>query len=197
MKKPTRKPRPASEPTERTGNRKLRPRATPKWLMTPGDLDAMAQRRCLLLLSALSGEKPVTQVVTEMQISRGTYYQLETKALNAMLAALTPGVTDEESPQAGLTARIASLEEQVKRLTQEKRRAERLLFLTRKVVKPGPMKTAPGRPLGSKNRPRATTSKATSLSTSGASPPTSGGTSPSSPPAASPSTPAPTSAAAR
>ena len=169
----------------------MRARPTPKWLMKPGDLEAIAQRRCLLVLSVLSGERPVTEVVAEMQISRGMYYQLETRALNAMLAALTPGATDENGPQASLTARIASLEDQVKRLTQEKRRAERLLFLTRKVMKPGPMKTSPGRPPGSRNRPRTGSPKASSPT------PIPSATSSATPSVASPSMPGPTTEAVR
>ena len=54
--------------------RKPRPRPTPKWLVRPSDLDEMAKRRCLMILSVLSGERPVTEVVEEEQISRMTYY---------------------------------------------------------------------------------------------------------------------------
>jgi hypothetical protein len=100
-----------------------------------------------MVLSVLSGEKPVTAAIEELAISRGFYYQLETRALNAMLAALTPGSeADPTTGTSGATQRIALLEQKVTRLEQARRRAEHLLFLTRKLVKPAPVKTAAGRP---------------------------------------------------
>lgn len=100
-----------------------------------------------MLLSVLSGERAVSDVISELGLSRGTYYQLETKALNAMLRALAPGAEGQATPEAATTAqRIADLEAKVARLEQEKRRAERLLFLARKMIPPGPVTTGAGRP---------------------------------------------------
>jgi hypothetical protein len=87
---------------------------------------------------------------------------LEEKALRAMLRALTPGATDTPAPSAEGPAlrRIAELEAKVKKLEQDKRRGERLLFLTRKLVKPGKMTTgargraAKARPISSNAGPR-------------------------------------------
>lgn len=105
-----------------------------------------------MILSVLSGVKTVSDVIEELDLSRGTYYQLETKALNAMLRALAPGVEGATTPEAATTAqRIADLETKVTRLEQEKRRAERLLFLARKVLPPGPVTASPGRPRGSRS----------------------------------------------
>lgn len=129
--------------------RRHRGRPLPKWIKERQELDEMARRRCLLILSVLSGEKPVTDAIAESGMSRNTYYQMEERALEAMLEALGP------SPGPGRkvdeTTRIASLEAKVVRMEQEKRRAERLLLLTRKVVRKGRL-TLPG--LG---RPRSTT----------------------------------------
>ena len=111
----------------------------------------IAQLRCVKLLSVLSGETSVTEAIAEMQISRGTYYKLETTALGAMLTALTPGVEGASSTDGTLTGQLRALEEKVKKLEQGKRRAERLLLLTRRVVKPGPSKVKAGRPPGSRN----------------------------------------------
>jgi hypothetical protein len=79
----------------------------------------------------------VTDAIQEAGISRGTYYQLETRALSAMLRALSPGAeeTEDGSPQ----RQLAKLEKKVKLLEQGKRRAERLLLMTRRVM--GPVKT--------------------------------------------------------
>jgi hypothetical protein len=138
--------------------RALRTRPTPSWLLEQQDLDEMARRRCVLILSVLSGERPVTEAIEEAQMNRQTYYQLEEKALRAMLKALTPGAaeTPTQSAEGPALRRIAELEAKVARLEQDKRRGERLLLLTRKLVKPGRMT------LGTRGRP----SKARQLSSS-------------------------------
>ena len=118
--------------------RKRRRRPVPRWLVKSPELDAIARRRCLLILSVLSGEKPVTDAIKEAGVQRQTYYNLETRALSAMLAALNPLAStraDGSSRLSGATCRITELEQQVERLTQEKRRTERLLLLTRKTLK--------------------------------------------------------------
>lgn len=118
--------------------RKNRSRPTPRWLKSAADLDPIARARCLMVLSVLSGEKPVTDAITEVGISRATYYHLETRALAAMLRALGPGAeeAEETSPQ----RQLAKLEKKLKLAEQGKRRAERLLLMTRRVL--GPVKTS-------------------------------------------------------
>lgn len=140
----------AASGSPRPGRRR-RPRPMPKWLRQAQDLDQIGKARCLLVLDVLSGRTPVTDAIQAGKLSRGTYYQLETRALQAMLAALTPGVVTETgaADRLATTRRIATLEAQVRRLEQAKRRAERLLVLTRKVIQPGRLTTAgpkPGRP---------------------------------------------------
>lgn len=127
-----------------------RPRPTPGFLMEQQDLDDIARRRCLMILSVLSGQTPVTDAITGTEISRQNYYQMEERALRAMLRALTPGHEQlaPVGPDPQQARRIAELEQKVRELEQDKRRNERLLFLTRKVVAPGPLK------LGHRGRPR-------------------------------------------
>lgn len=128
--------------------RKHRPRPIPRWLKSSEELDAIARSRCLLVLSVLSGEKPVTDAIGEAKISRGTYYQLETRALRAMLAALNPLASTSDTGSADLSAaaaRIEALEGQVSRLEQEKRRTQRLLLLTRKSIRAPVTTGRPGR----------------------------------------------------
>jgi hypothetical protein len=108
-----------------------------------------------MVLSVLSGEKPVSDAIAETKISRGTYYQLETRALNGMLAALKPlGTTRPATESQELSRakkRIHELEVQIELLRMEKRRTERLLLLTRKSA--GPVKV-PRRGRPPKNAPR-------------------------------------------
>ena len=129
--------------------RKHRSRPVPRWLKERQELDEMARRRCLLVLSVLSGEKPVTDAIAESGVSRGRYYQLEEQALEGMLSALGPTPPGRKADRSG---EIAALQARVTRLEEEKRRAERLLLLTRKVVRKGRL-TLPG--LG--RRPSTTT----------------------------------------
>ena len=134
-------------PAASSQKRKRRERPTPRWLETKTDLDQVARNRVLMVLSVLSGEKPVTTAIEEHAISRGFYYQLETKALNAMLLALAPGSDGDASPDAtGLHQRIKQLEEKLARAEAAQRRAERLLFVQRKLTSLGPVKTHRGRP---------------------------------------------------
>ncbi len=105
----------------------------------------MARRRCLMVLSVLSGEKTVSDVIAEEKIARQTYYQIEERGLRAMLSALLPAMTDEGAPTSA-AQQVALLQKKVALLEQAKRRLERLLLLTRKVVKPGRMVLSIGRP---------------------------------------------------
>jgi hypothetical protein len=112
----------------------------PKWLLK-GELDQVARERCLLILSVLSGEKPVSSAIEEARISRGRYYQLETRALSAMLRSLEPASAPEPQEEASPKKRIRVLEAKVKDLEQARRRAERLLLMTRRVMKGKERKT--------------------------------------------------------
>lgn len=116
----------------------------PKWIFETKDLDLIAQRRCLMILSVLSGEKSVEDASREADIIPALYYQLEKKALTAMLAALVPGASKDGSP----SPMLAQMEKRIEELETTKRRLERLLFLTRMTVKPGPMTH------GKRGRPR-------------------------------------------
>jgi hypothetical protein len=130
-----------------TNRRRSRP--TPRWLMKTTDLDAVARNRVLLVLAVLSGEKPVSTAIEESGISRGFYYQLETKALNAMLLALAPGSDGDASPDAtGLHHRIKELTEKVERAEQAQRRRP-------------PTKTTRSTPTGRKGWRSSTTTKPT------------------------------------
>ena len=119
-------------------------RARRKWLSPSDELNAMAQRRTVMVLSVLSGEKTVGEAVKEGQISRGHYYLLEKRALRAMLEALAPMGTQGRPPEA--SQQIHALQKRVQQLSVEKRRAERLLEATRRLIPRGSIRAGPGRP---------------------------------------------------
>src|SRR6266436_8947231 len=129
--------------------RRHRPRPMPKWLKQKEELDEIAQRRTLMILEVLSGQKPVTDAIEQAKISRGHYYQLEERALKALLTAMEPGTSPGRPPET--TTRLLQLEEKVKELEADKRRLERLLSMTRKVLRPGPLKSWLGRPSSAKD----------------------------------------------
>ena len=104
----------------------------PLWLMQPAESQAIAQRRTLMILSVLAGQKSVQEVIEEEKVSRAFYYQLEDRGLQGMLKALSPRVEGVRSENRELTeakAQLRRLRERVKGLMQRKRSAERLLRL--------------------------------------------------------------------
>lgn len=104
----------------------------PRWLLNPGASQAIGHARCLMILSVLSGQKTVKEVIEEAKICRTLYYQLESKALQGMVRALNPMTGETASDRRELRraqARIRTLNAQVKLLTQRKRSVERLLRL--------------------------------------------------------------------
>jgi hypothetical protein len=104
----------------------------PLWLMQPSEQQAIAQRRTLMILSVLAGQKSVQEVIEEEQVSRTFYYQLEDRGLQGMIQALSPrveGVTSEHRELMQAREQNRALSERVKSLTQRKRSAERLLRL--------------------------------------------------------------------
>jgi hypothetical protein len=112
------------------GRPKHQPHALPKWFQSSPQLQAVARSRCLMVLSVLSGEKSVSDAVARAKISHNMYYQMERRALNAILVALHPH--SRWAQQGALQERIKQLEAQLKRLGQQKRRSQRLLLLMRK-----------------------------------------------------------------
>lgn len=125
----------------RGGSRRRRARVVPKWLLKTEELDRVAKERCLLILSVLSGEKPVTSAIEEAGLSRGRYSQLETRALSAMLRSLEPMSSPEPEMSASPKKQIKALQAKVKELEQARRRSERLLLMTRRVLKGKERKT--------------------------------------------------------
>lgn len=129
-------------PTTTKSDRRRAPRrrGIPRWLTGRKDLDQVAQRRTILILSVLSGHTPVTTAIAEHGISRPLYYQLETKALVGMMRALIPGSNSAASPDDATPMRqLVEMEQKVTRLEQENRRLERLLFFAKKVLPEGPV----------------------------------------------------------
>lgn len=112
------------------GRPKHQPHALPKWFQSSTQLQAVARSRCLMVLSVLSGERSVSDAVAQAKISHNMYYQMEKRALNAILVALHPH--SRWAQQGALKERIKQLEAQLKRLGQQKRRSQRLLLLMRK-----------------------------------------------------------------
>ena len=107
MTKPT--ARVAGTGTDR--RRKPRSRVVPKWLKTGSELDAIARSRCLMLLSVLSGETPVTEAIVQAQMSRATYYKLESVAVDVLVArtGLAASGVAAELVRLELERRVAAL----------------------------------------------------------------------------------------
>lgn len=92
---------------------------------------ATARRHLAVLLEALSGLRGTTEAAEAMGVSLSRYYQLETRALNGMLAALEPrprGPT--QSPQKA----IALLQREKRALEREVSRHQALLRAAQRSV---------------------------------------------------------------
>lgn len=129
----------------------------PLWLMQPTEQQAIAQRRTLMILSVLSGQKSVQEVIEQERVSRAFYYQIEDRGLQGMLQALSPrieGVTSEHRELLQAREQMHLLSERVRSLTQRKRSAERLLRL---LIKSTPARVTTER----RGRPRKALSTAT------------------------------------
>jgi hypothetical protein len=125
-------------------------------------MDEIARRRTLLILSVLSGETTVSDAIETAQISRGTYYKLEQRALEAMVASMIPGAEDGQSQALTRQKRIEQLQGKIRRLEQERRRRDKLESLTTKILGTGTVKTSRG------GRPRKKTSTRTRGGAAGA-----------------------------
>src|SRR5688572_19335323 len=100
--------------TAGAGRPKHRSHALPKWFESSTQVQAVARSRCLMVLSVVSGERSVSDAVAQAKISHNMYYQMEMRALNAILVALHPHSRWAE--QGALKERIKHLEAQLKRL---------------------------------------------------------------------------------
>jgi hypothetical protein len=135
------------EKPKRTRERRTRP--TPKLLTEANEKNEVGKRRTLLVLSVLSGQRTVSDVIEESKMTRQSYYNMETRAVMVMLREL--------GASGGLTAEYRRAQQEVReqelrieRLLEDKRRLEHLLMVTRRLVKTGPMTLAKG------GRPRRT-----------------------------------------
>ena len=91
-----------------------------------------SEQRAALILQVRSGQLTVEQAARQMGISRQRYYQLEQRALQAMLSALEDqpkgrpkGESDPEKET--LQSRVTELEEQVQ-LFQEREELRELIM---------------------------------------------------------------------
>jgi hypothetical protein len=107
----------------------------PQALKGTHDAQSAAHHRCLLILSVLSGQRTVVETLAEGKLTRAQYYQLEDRAVQAMMRSLDPMANEASDTQRELRrarAQIQALSMQVRFLTQRKRSAERLLRLVLK-----------------------------------------------------------------
>ena len=88
-----------------------------------------ARQLAIGILQALSGLKGTTEVCEDLGISQARYYQLEHRALSAMLASLEPR---ERGRQASEGKRIETLLREKERLSRELRRYQSLARVGRR-----------------------------------------------------------------
>ncbi len=94
--------------------------------------DEVSKKRVWTLMQVLSGQMGVTEAAKAAQITINRYYQLEQKALSAMLQALSPTAGRRKSVQS-----IQKLEKKSEELERENARQRQLLRMARRLW--GPM----------------------------------------------------------
>jgi len=90
-----------------------------------------AKQALVAILEALSGEVSTSAVAERLKISLSRYYQLETRALQGMLASLEPRPRGRKS---GVDAQLRALAAEKKDLERELRRQRSLLRAAQRSV---------------------------------------------------------------
>ena len=106
---------------------------TPSKAMGPSTLQGSkgAKQALVAILEALSGEVSTSAVAERLKISLSRYYQLETRALQGMLASLEPRPRGRKS---GVDAQLRALAAEKKDLERELRRQRSLLRAAQRSV---------------------------------------------------------------
>ena len=106
---------------------------TPSKAMGPSTLQGSkgAKQALVAILEALSGEVSTSDVAERLTISLSRYYQLETRALRGMLAALEPR---PRGRRRGVDEKLGALAAEKKELERELRRQRSLLRAAQRSV---------------------------------------------------------------
>lgn len=86
--------------------------------------DPMAQKRADLIMQVRSGKLTAVDAAQQLGISRKTYYKWETRALEALLEAMSDRgaggrpTPDRDTEKDGLRERVAELEDQLREWEQ-------------------------------------------------------------------------------
>ncbi len=100
--------------------------------------DEASKKRVWTVLQVLSGQMGISEAAKAAQISPNRYYQLEQKAVHAMLLAMSPTQGRGQPMQ-----RLQKMEKRSVALEQENARQKQLLRMARKLW--GPMAETDGR----------------------------------------------------
>jgi hypothetical protein len=148
---PEASPRPvaaAARPATRPAGKRARQRHTPGGAALGQNADAQAQRLAAALLEVLAGVRTPSQAAEALGISLPRYYQVETRAVQAFVAACAPRPRGRgRSTEKELTA----LRRQHERLQQELSRQQTLVRLAQRSLGLAPAK-APTSQAGSKDK---------------------------------------------
>jgi hypothetical protein len=115
--------------------------------------DASVKRQAAAILEVLAGERTPTEAATALAVSLPHYYQLESRALEGLVAACVPKPKGRvKSP----TSEVASLRQQNERLQREVTRQQTLVRAAQRTVGLSPPAPLPAKTAGKKRRRRAT-----------------------------------------
>jgi hypothetical protein len=145
--RPARAARPAAQPARR--------RHTPGGVRLGQGASAEAQRLAAAILEVLAGVRTPAQVAAALGVSLPRYFQLEARALQALVAGCEPR---PRGPGRSAERELAGLRRQHERLERELSRQQALVRLAQRAAGLAPLKAAGnpagGQEKGRKRRPR-------------------------------------------
>jgi len=147
-------PREGTTPAAPRPGKRARRRHTPGGVALGKDASHEAQRLAAALLEVLGGLRTPAQAAETLGVSQARYFQVETRALQALVRACE---ARPRGPGRSAEKELAALKTQHERLKQELSRHQTLLRLAQRTIGLPPPRTPADKPSGkdkSKKRPR-------------------------------------------
>jgi hypothetical protein len=138
-------------PAARPASKKSRLRHTPGGAGLGKDASRDAQRLAAAILEVLAGARTPSQAAEALGMSLPRYFQLETRAMHAVLASCEPR---PRGPGRNPDKELAALQRQHERVQRELTRQQTLVRMAQRTIGLAPPKSAPVSSAGAKSKKR-------------------------------------------
>ena len=141
----------AASPAARPASKKSRRRHTPGGVGLGKDASRDAQRMAAAILEVLAGARTPRQAAEALGVSLPRYFQLETRAMHAVVASCEPR---PRGPGRNPDKELAALQRQHERLQRELARQQTLVRMAQRTIGLAPPTSAPVSTAGAKSKKR-------------------------------------------